>query len=324
MKACLQLQPGFCSREKLLIYSKNVYNTLAHRAKVISSNQEALDQDLLHIRRALLACQFPNWALNQVQHKFHRNNQPSQQNNNTSILTNNKNKRNITIVISYIQGTGEKVKKVCKAKDIQVHFKGTNTPRTLLVIPKDKDPKLNKHRVIYHFKYPQINYPEAYIGESGRTLGDRIKEHLKASSAIHHHSSSTGHPLSPQCFNIIHQKTQGPSRNIKETMFILENGPSLNRNLGKYQLPHMWDNILQDTPALEVRQSNLSPTPSPLLALPLPKVPKPSPTPHHQSRVGGTCTLFGKYPNGVPKHPLLPYTPFLWSPSLLYTAAPSR
>ena len=97
---------------------QSVYITLAHRAKVVSSNLEALDQELLHIRRALQACQFQNWALNQLQHKFHRNNQPSQQNNNSS-LTNHDNNRNITIVVPYIQSTGEKVKKVCKAKGIQ-------------------------------------------------------------------------------------------------------------------------------------------------------------------------------------------------------------
>ena len=37
--------------------------------------------------------------------------------------------------------------------------------------------------------------------------------------------------------------------------------PSLNRNLGKYQLPHIWDNILQDTPVLKVKQFNLPPIP---------------------------------------------------------------
>ena len=123
---------------------------------------------------------------------------------------------------------------------------------------------------------PQTNCTEAYIGKSGRALGERIKEHLKAPSPIHHHSSSTGHPPSPQCFNIIHQKTQGSSRNIKEAMSICVNNPLLNRNLVKYQLPHIWNNILQNTPALQVKQSNLPPSP-PLLALPLPQVPKPPP-----------------------------------------------
>ena len=80
---------------------------------------------------------------------------------------------------------------------------------------------------------PKINCTEGYIGESGRALGDRIEEHLKAPSPIHHHSSSPGHPLSPQCFNIIHQETQAPSRNIKEAMFICVNDTLVNRNLGK-------------------------------------------------------------------------------------------
>ena len=71
---------------------------------------------------------------------------------------------------------------VYKAKGIQVHFKGTNTLRTLLVRPKDKDPKLNKSDITYHFKCPQINCTDAYIGESGRAPGDKIKEHLKAPS----------------------------------------------------------------------------------------------------------------------------------------------
>ena len=144
---------------------------------------------------------------------------------------------------------------------MQVHFKVTKTLRTLLVTPKDKDPKLYKSGVIYHFKYPHINCPEAYIGESGRTLVDRIKGHHKVPSPIHQDGSSTGHPLSQECFNILHWETQGSSRNIKEAMFICVSDPSLNRNLGKYQLPHSWDNILQDTPALQVKQSSLPQSP---------------------------------------------------------------
>ena len=110
-------------------------------------------------------------------------------------------------MVPYIQGTGKKFLKKFKSKGIQVLFKGINTLRTLLVTPKGKDPKLKKSGVIYHFKCPHINCPEAYIVNSGRALGDRIKEHLKAPSPIHHHSSSTGHPISPECFNIIHWET---------------------------------------------------------------------------------------------------------------------
>ena len=122
----------------------------------------------------------------------------------------------------------------------------------------------------------RLLHREAYIGESGRTLGERIREHLKTPSPIHQYSSSIGHPLSPECFNIIHRETQGSSRNIKEAMFICVSDPSLNRNLGKYQLPHVWDNILQDTPALQVKQSSLTPPHPPTRTIP-PQVPQPPP-----------------------------------------------
>ena len=109
---------------------------------------------------------------------------------------------------------------------------------------------------------------------------------------FHHHSSSTGHPLSPECFNIIHWETQGSSRNIKKAMFIRVNDPSLNRNLGKYQLPHIWDNILKDASMPQVKQSNLSPYP--YWYNPFPRLPNLPLTPHHQPQGGGTCTFSHK------------------------------
>ena len=44
----------------------SVYNTLMHWAKTVSSNQEALHKELNQIRKALQACHFPPWALNQL------------------------------------------------------------------------------------------------------------------------------------------------------------------------------------------------------------------------------------------------------------------
>ena len=138
-------------------------------------------------------------------------------------------------------------------RKIQVHYKGTNTFKTLLVTPKDKDSKLHKSGVIHHFKCPHINCQDEYVGESGWALGGRIKKHFKAPSPIHQHSSSTGHPLSPECFNIIHRETQATSINIKEAIFLCVNDSLLNRNLGKYQLSHVWNNILQKTPVLQLK-----------------------------------------------------------------------
>ena len=113
--------------------------------------------------------------------------------------------------------------------------------------PKDKDKRYQKGGVIYRLKCPHINCPEEYIGESGRSLGERLKEHLRAPSHIHHHSDrAPGQPQMPHHFG------QGVTRDIKEAMYIHVNDSSLNRNLGNYQLPHIWDEVLRDTPSFQL------------------------------------------------------------------------
>ena len=127
-----------------------------------------MDKKLEHIKTALKHCQFPSWALNQWQHNFTHSNQQSNSTTTTSSNNNttDNNKNKATIVVPYIPNTSEKFKKLCKRKGIQVHFKGTNTCRTALVNPKDKDPKANQTGIIYHYQCPHVNCPSAYIGES--------------------------------------------------------------------------------------------------------------------------------------------------------------
>ena len=55
----------------------------------------------------------------------------------------------------------------------KVYFKGSNTIKTLLMAPKDKDTKPQNSEVID--KCPQINCPEEYIGETGRAFGQGLK-----------------------------------------------------------------------------------------------------------------------------------------------------
>ena len=133
-----------------------------------------------------------------------------------------------------------------------MHYKGSDSIKTLPMAPKDSDNKLQNSGVIYRFKCPHINCPGEYIGESGKSFEDRLNNHLSTPSPIHQHSHSTG-PSKPTCFIIVDRESQGVIRNIKEAMYIHVNDPSLNRNLGNYQLPHIWDDVLQDTPSLQLK-----------------------------------------------------------------------
>ena len=48
-------------------------------------------------------------------------------------------------------------------------------------------------------------------------------------------------------------RTQTSSEPLKEVIYIRVNNPSLNRNIGKYHLPHIWDEVLINIPELKLK-----------------------------------------------------------------------
>ena len=94
---------------------------------------------------------------------------------------------------------------------------------------------------------------EEYIGQSSRTFGERFKEHQKAPSPIFDHYTITGHDISVENFNIVGREEHNLKRAIKEALYIRVNNPSLNRNIGKYHLPHIWDEVLENISELKLK-----------------------------------------------------------------------
>ena len=158
------------------------------------------------------------------------------------------------IVIPYTQGLCESIKKICGRYGIQTHFKGGRTIKSLLVSPKDKDPMVNQSGAIYWYQCCDLGCDEEYIGETSRTFGERYKEHLKAPSGIHHYSSQTGHPTSHNNFQIIGREAHNLARSIKESIYIRVNNPTLNNNIGKFNLPHIWDRVLLNAKGLNLKR----------------------------------------------------------------------
>ena len=94
---------------------------------------------------------------------------------------------------------------------------------------------------------------DEYIGESSRTFGERYKEHLKGPSSIYDHHNITGHEISIETISIVGREDQNLIRAIKEAIYIRVNNPSLNRNIGKYHLPHIWDEVLLNNSELKLK-----------------------------------------------------------------------
>ena len=157
------------------------------------------------------------------------------------------------MVVPYYRHLSESLKKICSRHGVQVYFKGGSTIKNLLMAPKDKDPIMKKSGVIYRYRCNRVDCNEEYIGESSRVFGERFKEHQKAPSPIFDHTNTTGHIINIDNFSIVGREDQTLKRAIKEILFIRVNDPSLNRNIGKFHLPHIWDEVLFNTSELKLK-----------------------------------------------------------------------
>ena len=54
-------------------------------------------------------------------------------------------------------------------------------------------------------------------------------------------------------FSIVGKEDQNLIRAIKEVIYIRVNNPSLNRNIGKYYLPHIWNEVLLNISQLKLK-----------------------------------------------------------------------
>ena len=128
-----------------------------------------------------------------------------------------------------------------------MYFKGGITIKNLLMPPKDKDPIQKQSGVIYRYQCDRVDFDEEYTGESSRTFGERFREHLKPPSPIYDHSNITGHNVTINNFNSMGREDLNLMRTIKKALYTRVNDQSLNRNVGKYHLPYVWDEVLFNT-----------------------------------------------------------------------------
>ena len=105
----------------------------------------------------------------------------------------------------------------------------------------DQDPK-DKRGVIYSYQCGEIACDEEYIG--GKVQG--------APKGVLYHPC----PQPTNNFNIIGREDQGLARTIKESIYIRVNTPTLNRNIGKFNLNHMLDRVYLNTAGLKMNSSN--------------------------------------------------------------------
>ena len=176
----------------------------------------------------------------------------TQKNKNNGRTNTQQNCQKPYMVVPYYQGLSESVKRTCNKHGVYIYFRGGVTIKNLLMAPKDHDPMLKKSGVIHRYKSDRVECDQEYIGESSRTFGQRFTEHQKAPSPIYDHYNISGHLVSTDNFSIVGREDQHLMRTIKEALYIRVNNRSLNTNIGKYHLPHIWDEVLHNTSELKL------------------------------------------------------------------------
>jgi len=79
--------------------------------------------------------------------------------------------------VPYVKGLSEAYTRILKSHNITTANRPHHILRNILVHPKDKVKDEEKTELIYRIHCK--NCPSSYIGETGRKLGPRMKEHRK-------------------------------------------------------------------------------------------------------------------------------------------------
>ena len=206
-----------------LEHKRSVVRTLLRRADKIVTSEEDKKAEISHVTKVLAANGYQKWALKlpptKKRHEPTENNAPS-----TSKKT--------PVALPYIQGLGEKLRRIFQQHGVPSYHKPFNTLKSLLVHPKDKSETHRKCNTVYSVKCD--NCDKEYVGESGRTVGTRHKEHTdgKHSSGVWDHIKATGHTCSLKNVKVIGTEPKYWARKYKETIQIHKRRPVLNRDKG--------------------------------------------------------------------------------------------
>ena len=126
---------------------------------------------------------------------------------------------------------------------------------------KDPIPDAQKTDIIYHLKCPAHNCTAEYIGETKRSLKERVSDHRnQTTSAIRNHHISTKHLKAElKSFTIIDWESNTLHHWAKEALHICIKDPSLNRNIGKVIIPSVFNRPLNPHRQLELPHSSIPP-----------------------------------------------------------------
>ena len=175
----------------------------------------------------------------------------AQQVTNTQHMKGGNDKEEKTISIPYIKGTSEAIRRVLAPLGIRTAMRANKMKWSIMGRAKDKLDKNETPGVVYAVGCTECK--DVYIGETRRTVAQRIKEHQADTrlghterSAIAEHIHSTGHKVHWEA-RIIEKEQHGRRRKVKEALHIhrmKQKGGSMNQDSG-WDLSRIWLDLVK-------------------------------------------------------------------------------
>ena len=224
-----------------LSWKRGTLQTLFDRALTICSTKEYLSKEIDHLYRVFRTNNgYPKWFIDQVYKKSCR-----RKTSEDAVITTTDSTaaesdvKTPLLILPYAGNAGEKIikslqnhlsRKLPENVKPKIIYTGTKLQSKFNL--KDGIPSANKHGVIYKVKCANENCDEFYIGETGRRLWERVKDHngRDHNSHVLQHASKKSHEnVGVTNFEIIGGNFRNKRlRLISEALLIKKFKPPLN------------------------------------------------------------------------------------------------
>ena len=139
-------------------------------------------------------------------------------------------------VVPYVKGLSKQLRRCLQQQGIRAVLKSETTLRSHLVRPKDAVEPTKQDGVVYRIP---CECGKVYIGETGRPMQDRMKEHERdirlartQTSAVSEHANNTGHNPLWNEVKFIDRCPHWYTRRVKKAILIRLYPNNINRDSG--------------------------------------------------------------------------------------------
>ena len=199
-----------------------IIKCLAHRGRTICS-KDNINMEINLLKKVFESNGYPTSLVNRcLMHSL-----PNKKQN----LTNQE--KNI-LVLPYIKGLSERINTLCRKLNVQLVSTSKLTIRSLLVQVKNKVKYDQKNGVVYKV---DCECGQTYIGETGRSMEVRMKEHRRAvlqdnkNNGIAVHANNTMHDIQWSSAEVLHSESHWYKRKVLESLYINDKHSSDKMNL---------------------------------------------------------------------------------------------